>query len=250
MDHGMGRACTETAHVRTGGVFITGYLSRCLGKIASAPLVHVPAGFLTAVDHIFHLIGIKVVLSFQFDQRDDIGCLGYQIFQHHMGRQVHIHIMGAFYHSHQLIPADVKPLGMLLGHKTLQLLPCPVILQKSFQLLLCEHSALLQLILNGLRKTMFQHHQLEHVTDVHDPVKFIFRKDTSKGSFFLWLFPFFVIVWKLCIPQFLVGGIPYVNLVWDIGKHILISPQVSRQFHQVIGIRVYNPLRCLCGAVI
>ena len=250
MYHGMGGSCAETAHIGARGIFISGYLSRCLGKVSPAPLVHVPAGFLAAVNHIFHIIGIEPVLKLQFNQGEDVGRLGHQVFQHHMGGQVHIHIMGALYNACQFFPVDIKPLGMLFPYKAFQFFPWPVILKKPFQLLLCEHAALFQLILHSPREPFLQHDQFEHITDVHDPVKFIFREYAAKRTFFLWLIPLFIIIWERCFPQFLMGRIPYVNLVWDIGKHVLIFPQVFRQFHQIPGVRVHNPLGCLRGAVI
>ena len=119
VEHGVGRPGAESAHVRAGGVAVARDLSGGLGEVAAAPLVHIPAGFLAAVDHIFHIVRVELIFQPQLNQGNDVGCLGCQIFQHHMGRQVHVHVVGALDYAHQLVSAQIEALGVLLLHQAL-----------------------------------------------------------------------------------------------------------------------------------
>ena len=122
--------------------------------------------------------------------------------------------------------------------------------KESVQLFRGEHAAPRQLFLHRLSKALFQRHQLKHVADVHDSVKFVLRDDQAKGPVLLGRFPLFVVVRKLRAAQLLVGGVAYVYLVGNIGEHIPVFPQMSGQFLQVPGAGVHNPLRSLGRAVI
>ncbi|KAF5051682.1 hypothetical protein DSECCO2_416580 [anaerobic digester metagenome] len=247
LNHGVGRSGAEAPAVRAGGAHQAGDLRGGLGKVAAAPLVHIAAGLLRAVDDIFHFVLVNARIFHSGQQRQNGGCLGHQIFVHHMGREIHVDVMGAVHAAHQLVVV-VKALGVFFAHQPGNFRSVHTVVDPG-------HDRLVHQGVGGksrlvrCHKVLVQFYQIKHVAALHQQQKFLLRHDLSELAVPR------VHVADLVVPRLLHGGklvgrfVANVHLIGPIGEGLFKAAEVTGQLLEVFAVGIDDPLGGLRGAV-
>ena len=249
VDHRMGRAGAEAAHVGAGRMAQARDLGRSLGKVAAAALVHIPAGLFAAVDDILNIFLGNAALLERREQRQHGGRLGDDILVHDVSGKVHVDIMRAVDAADQLAVV-VQALGMLLGNEALDLSLLGLRLGDTGHDGLVDEGVGLELAAVSGDKVCIQLDKVEHVARLHQQQELLLRHHLAELAVAV------VDIAGLVAPglgnggQIIGGLVADVDLVGPIREHLIERADVARQLLEILAVGVDDTLGRLGGTIV
>ena len=153
-------------------------MSLPVAEVRPAPLVHIPASLFAAIDHILDLALIDAAVLHHIQQSQYAAGLRDQVLMHHVGGEVHVHIVGPLHIAHQLA-LEIQALRVLLIDKVLDLRQIQAIVDPRNDIFR-YHRVCNEPGLYILHKPLLQVQQVEYVAHLHEHVEFILRHDLAE----------------------------------------------------------------------
>ena len=241
-------AGAEAAAVGAGGGDETCDLSRSLGKVAAAALVHIAAGLLAAVDDVLDVGFLQARVVHAGEQSQDGGRLGDDVFVHDVSGEVHVDIVGALDAADQNAVV-VQALGVLLLDQALDLTELNALLDAGHDALV-DHGVGGELILVGGDKVLVQPHQIEHVACLHQEQELLLGHHLAEVAVTLGHVAGGLIEGLGNGGQLSRGLVADVDLVGPVSQDVFPAAQVVGQFLEVVAVGIDNHLSGLGGAVV
>ena len=245
----MGRAGAEAAHVRTGRVTQARDLSRSLGKVTAAALVHIAAGLFAAVHDILNIFLGNAALLERCEQRQHGGRLGDDVLVHDVSGEVHIDVVRAVNAADQLAIV-VQALGMLLGNETLDLSLLGLCFGNAGHDALIDQGVRGKLAAVGGDKVRVQLDEVEHVARLHQQQELLLRHHLAELTVTV------VDIAGLVAPRLgngcqVIGGlVADVDLVGPIRENLIERADMARQLLEILAVGVDDTLGRLGGTIV